>query len=65
MTYTSDLNNYNIPEVVLERICEEGFDALPELIRIIMNTAMRIEREKHLGAGDVGTHEVSVSGCPL
>ena len=27
MTYTSDLNDYNIPEVVLEQICEEGFDA--------------------------------------
>jgi len=29
MTYAED---YTIPEEVLEQICEEGFDALPELI---------------------------------
>lgn len=48
MTYSE---NYTIPEELLEQICEEGFDALPELIRIILNTAMQIERQKHLGAG--------------
>lgn len=48
MTYSED---YTIPEEVLEQICEEGFDALPELIRIMINTAMKIERERHLGAG--------------
>ena len=47
MTYAGD---YTIPEEVLEQICEEGFDALPELIRIMINTAMKVEREKHLGA---------------
>ena len=48
MTYAED---YTIPEEVLEQICEEGFDALPELIRIMINTAMKVEREKHLKAG--------------
>jgi putative transposase len=48
MTYKDD---YSIPQAVLEQICEEGFDALPELIRIMINAAMKIEREKHLGAG--------------
>ena len=48
MTYESD---YTIPAEVLEQICAEGLDALPELIRIMINTAMKIEREKHLGAG--------------
>ena len=48
MTYRSD---YTIPSELLEQICEEGFDALPELLRIVLNTAMQIEREKHLGAG--------------
>lgn len=48
MTYVSD---YTIPKEVLEQICEEGFDALPDLIRIMLNTAMQIERHKHLGAG--------------
>ncbi len=48
MTYEDD---YSIPEEILEQICEGGFDALPDLIRIMINTAMKIEREKHLGAG--------------
>jgi transposase-like protein len=48
MTYEKD---YNIPEEVLEQICEEGFDALPDLMRIVMNAAMYMERQKHLGAG--------------
>ena len=34
MTYEGD---YSIPEEVLEQICSEGFDVLPELIRIIVN----------------------------
>ena len=33
----------------MEQIAVEGLDALPELIRIIINEAMRIEREQHLG----------------
>jgi len=47
MTYKSD---YSIPEEVLEQICAEGFDALPDLVRIMINTAMKVERQKHLGA---------------
>ena len=35
----------------MEQICEQGFDALPELIRIVLNAAMHIERQKHIGAG--------------
>ena len=48
MTYKDD---YSIPEEILEQICEEGFEALPDLVRIMINTAMRVERQKHLGAG--------------
>ena len=48
MTYEGD---YSIPEEVLEQICSEGFDVLPELIRIIINMAMNMERQKHLKAG--------------
>jgi len=40
MTYEND---YSIPEEVLKQICEEGFDALTDLVRIMINTAMRIE----------------------
>ena len=45
MTCKSD---YTIPSEVLEQICAE--DALPDLVRIMINTAMKIEREKHLVA---------------
>jgi len=48
MTYEED---YTIPEEIMEQICEQGFDALPELIRIVLNAAMYIERQKHIGAG--------------
>jgi len=48
MTYEND---YSITEEVLEQICEDRFDALPDLVRIMINTAMKIERQKHLGAG--------------
>lgn len=29
---------------------DNGFDILPELLRLVFNTAMQVEREKHLGA---------------
>lgn len=48
MTYEED---YSIPAEILEQICKQGFDALPDLVRIMINAAMRIERQKHLGAG--------------
>lgn len=48
MTYQS---NCTLPEEILEQIAVEGLDALPELIRIIINEAMRLEREQHLGVG--------------
>jgi hypothetical protein len=44
MTYEED---YTIPEEIMEQICSEGFDALPELMRIVLNAAMYIERQKH------------------
>lgn len=40
-----------LPEEILEQIAAEGFDVLPELIRILINEAMQLERERHLGAG--------------
>jgi putative transposase len=47
MTYRqSDLT---LPAEFLEEIAAQGFDALPELIRTVMNEAMRIERQKYLG----------------
>lgn len=48
MTYQP---NCTLPEEILEQIAAEGLEALPELIRILINEAMRSEREQHLGAG--------------
>lgn len=47
MTYQP---NCTLPEEILEQIATEGMDALPELIRILINEAMRMERQQHLGA---------------
>jgi transposase-like protein len=32
-------------------VAEQGLDFLPELIRIVINTAMQAERQKYLGVG--------------
>jgi transposase-like protein len=48
MTYN---HNSTLPEELVEQIAEQGFDYLPELIRILINVAMQAERQKHLGAG--------------
>ena len=47
MTYSDD---FTLPTELVEQIAEQGFEYLPELIRILMNTAMQVERQKHLGA---------------
>lgn len=47
MTYTDDCT---LSADLLEQIAAQGFDALPELIRIIIKTAMQAERQKHLRA---------------
>lgn len=48
MTYQPD---YTLSQELLERLTEEGLDALPEMIRIVINTAMHAERLKYLGVG--------------
>jgi transposase-like protein len=47
MTYSND---FILPAEILEQITTEGFDILPELIRLVVNTAMQVERQKRLGA---------------
>jgi len=48
MTYQA---NCTLAEEILEQIATEGLEALPELIRVLINEAMRLERDQHLGAG--------------
>ncbi len=43
MTYQPD---YTLSQELLERLNEEGLDALPEMIRIVINSAMQAERLK-------------------
>ena len=38
-----------LPEEFLEQIAEQGLEYLPELIRIVIDAAMEVERQKHLG----------------
>jgi transposase-like protein len=48
MTYQDD---FTLPIELLERISSEGFEFLPELIRILVNAAMQAERQQYLRAG--------------
>ena len=47
MTYQGD---FTLPSELLEQIAAQGFDILPELIRIVINAAMQAERQQYLGA---------------
>lgn len=46
MTYHPDCT---VSPALLEQLAADGLDALPELIRIMINTAMQVERQQHLG----------------
>ena len=39
MTYQED---FTLPSEMLEQIASQGFDILPELIRIVINAAMQV-----------------------
>jgi transposase-like protein len=47
MIYKDDCT---LPKEYLEQLTEQGLDGLPDLIRVMVNEAMRIERENYLGA---------------
>ena len=47
MTYQGD---FTLPTELLEQIATQGFDKLPELIRVVINAAMQAERQQYLGA---------------
>jgi len=47
MTYQGD---FTLPTELLEQIATNGFDQLPELIRVVVNAAMQAERQQYLGA---------------
>ena len=43
-------NDCTLSTEYLEQLSEQGLDGLPDLIRVMVNEAMRIERENYLGA---------------
>jgi transposase-like protein len=47
MTYRED---FTLPAELLERVSQQGFDILPELIQVIINAAMQAERQQYLQA---------------
>lgn len=48
MTYSTD---FTLPGSLLEQLTEQGLDAIPEMIRILINSAMLAERQHFLNAG--------------
>ena len=50
MTYRGD---FTLPAEILEQIAEQGFEALPELIRIVVNAAMQTAPPVLAGAAPV------------
>jgi transposase-like protein len=42
--------NCTLPEEILEQVAAGGLDAISETVRILINEAMRLEREHYLGA---------------
>lgn len=44
-------NNYTLVEKLSEELLADGMSSLPELLRIIINTAMQAERAQYLQAG--------------
>jgi putative transposase len=47
MTYQND---FTLPKELLEEIATQGLDYLPELMRLMINSAMKAERQHYLGA---------------
>ena len=47
MIYKSDCT---LTRAYLEQLSKQGLDGLPDLVRVLVNEAMRIERENYLGA---------------
>lgn len=46
MTYS----DFTLPGSLLEQLAQQGFDALPEMMRVLINTAMLAERQRFLAA---------------
>lgn len=45
-------NNYNLSAGTIEEILHNGLDAVPEMVRVLLNSIMQAERSKYLQAGE-------------
>ena len=45
-------NNYNLSSSTIEDLTRNGLEAVPELVRVILNSVMQVERAKYLQAGE-------------
>jgi len=45
-------NDYTLSSTVIEECLANGLDGIPEIMRVLLNSAMQIEREKYLQASD-------------
>jgi len=44
--------NYNLSSSTIEDLTRNGLEAIPELVRVILNSVMQVERAKYLQAGE-------------
>jgi putative transposase len=42
--------NYSLSDEYFEQLADKGFEGLPDLIRVLINDAMQIERKNYLNA---------------
>jgi len=47
MTYQDD---FTLPTELLKQLTEKGLEGLSDMIRVLVNKAMRVERQNHLRA---------------
>lgn len=45
-------NDYNLSAGTIEEILRNGLDAVPEMVRVLLNSVMQAERSKYLQAGE-------------
>ena len=45
-------NNYNLSTETIEEFAKNGLEAVPELMRVLINNVMQVERSKYIQAGD-------------
>ena len=43
-------NDCTLPKEYLEQLTTEGLESLPEMIRVLMNESMQIERSRYMNA---------------